>query len=107
MAASSPSALIHPSRVMNRWVQLVAGIIAMMAIHTQKKVVDCLFYLHPLKLNLLRQARERILNAGLGEQQICIRVASNLKNDRKCELPIARGLAADVLHPFHAVDCLF
>jgi len=32
MAASSPQALIHPSRVMNRWVQLVAGIIAMMAI---------------------------------------------------------------------------
>jgi len=32
MAASSPQALIHPSRVMNRWVQLVAGIVAMMAI---------------------------------------------------------------------------
>ena len=30
--AVSPSTLIHPSRVMNRWVQLVAGIIAMMAI---------------------------------------------------------------------------
>jgi OFA family oxalate/formate antiporter-like MFS transporter len=30
--AVSPSTLIHPSRVMNRWVQLVAGIFAMMAI---------------------------------------------------------------------------
>src|SRR5215472_8102358 len=30
--ADSSNALIHPSRVMNRWVQLVAGIIAMMAI---------------------------------------------------------------------------
>jgi OFA family oxalate/formate antiporter-like MFS transporter len=30
--AVSASTLIHPSRVMNRWVQLVAGIIAMMAI---------------------------------------------------------------------------
>lgn len=29
---ASPSALIHPSRIINRWVQLVAGIIAMMAI---------------------------------------------------------------------------
>jgi len=32
MAATAPQALIHPSRVMNRWVQLVAGIVAMMAI---------------------------------------------------------------------------
>ena len=30
--ADSSNALIHPSRVMNRWVQLVAGIFAMMAI---------------------------------------------------------------------------
>src|SRR5438105_3007681 len=30
--AASASALIHPSRIINRWVQLVAGIIAMMAI---------------------------------------------------------------------------
>lgn len=29
---ASPSALIHPSRIINRWVQLVAGIVAMMAI---------------------------------------------------------------------------
>jgi len=28
----SPSALIHPSRIPNRWVQLIAGIVAMMAI---------------------------------------------------------------------------
>jgi len=28
----SPSALIHPSRIPNRWIQLVAGIVAMMAI---------------------------------------------------------------------------
>ena len=34
MAAStvSPSSLIHPSRIPNRWVQLIAGIVAMMAI---------------------------------------------------------------------------
>lgn len=34
MAATpaSPSSLIHPSRIPNRWVQLVAGIVAMMAI---------------------------------------------------------------------------
>src|SRR5438105_14272104 len=31
MAASAPT-LIHPSRIINRWAQLVAGIIAMMAI---------------------------------------------------------------------------
>src|ERR1700688_4495831 len=31
MAASTAS-LIHPSRIPNRWVQLIAGIIAMMAI---------------------------------------------------------------------------
>ena len=31
MAASADS-LIHPSRIPNRWVQLMAGIIAMMAI---------------------------------------------------------------------------
>src|ERR1700757_266857 len=30
--AATPEALIHPSRIVNRWVQLVAGIIAMMAI---------------------------------------------------------------------------
>jgi hypothetical protein len=30
--AGSPSALIHPSRIPNRWVQLSAGIVAMMAI---------------------------------------------------------------------------
>ncbi len=30
--AGSPSALIHPSRIPNRWVQLIAGIFAMMAI---------------------------------------------------------------------------
>ena len=30
--AASPDALIHPSRIPNRWVQLVAGIVAMMAI---------------------------------------------------------------------------
>jgi MFS transporter, OFA family, oxalate/formate antiporter len=30
--AASPASLIHPSRIPNRWVQLVAGIIAMMAI---------------------------------------------------------------------------
>src|ERR1700752_4643327 len=30
--AATPEALIHPSRIINRWVQLVAGIIAMMAI---------------------------------------------------------------------------
>jgi OFA family oxalate/formate antiporter-like MFS transporter len=30
--AASPSALIHPSRIPNRWVQLIAGIVAMMAI---------------------------------------------------------------------------
>src|ERR1700739_267813 len=29
---ATPSSLIHPSRIPNRWVQLVAGIIAMMAI---------------------------------------------------------------------------
>jgi len=32
MAASDHAQLIHPSRIPNRWVQLVAGIIAMMAI---------------------------------------------------------------------------
>lgn len=34
MAATpaSPSSLIHPSRIPNRWIQLVAGIVAMMAI---------------------------------------------------------------------------
>jgi len=30
--AATPEALIHPSRIVNRWVQLVAGIFAMMAI---------------------------------------------------------------------------
>jgi OFA family oxalate/formate antiporter-like MFS transporter len=30
--AASPDSLIHPSRIPNRWVQLVAGIVAMMAI---------------------------------------------------------------------------
>jgi len=30
--AESAAAVIHPSRIVNRWVQLVAGIIAMMAI---------------------------------------------------------------------------
>ena len=30
--STSPSSLIHPSRIPNRWVQLVAGIVAMMAI---------------------------------------------------------------------------
>src|ERR1700747_1196872 len=30
--ASTPETLIHPSRIVNRWVQLIAGIIAMMAI---------------------------------------------------------------------------
>lgn len=30
--AASPESLIHPSRIVNRWAQLVAGIVAMMAI---------------------------------------------------------------------------
>ncbi|HUI82858.1 MAG TPA: oxalate/formate MFS antiporter [Candidatus Binatia bacterium] len=30
--AASPDSLIHPSRIPNRWVQLIAGIVAMMAI---------------------------------------------------------------------------
>src|SRR5271165_4578950 len=30
--AGSPAALIHPSRIPNRWIQLIAGIVAMMAI---------------------------------------------------------------------------
>src|ERR1700756_3732876 len=30
--AEAPSSLIHPSRIPNRWVQLIAGIVAMMAI---------------------------------------------------------------------------
>jgi MFS transporter, OFA family, oxalate/formate antiporter len=30
--ATSPTSLIHPSRIPNRWVQLVAGIVAMMAV---------------------------------------------------------------------------
>ena len=30
--SASPSSLIHPSRIPNRWVQLIAGIVAMMAI---------------------------------------------------------------------------
>src|ERR1700758_3176441 len=30
--AATPEALIHPSRIVNRWVQLIAGVIAMMAI---------------------------------------------------------------------------
>ena len=30
--AATPEALIHPSRIVNRWVQLIAGIVAMMAI---------------------------------------------------------------------------
>src|SRR5260221_4117226 len=30
--AATPEAVIHPSRIVNRWVQLIAGIIAMMAI---------------------------------------------------------------------------
>src|SRR3974390_23638 len=30
--AASPQTLIHPSRIPNRWLQLIAGIIAMMAI---------------------------------------------------------------------------
>jgi len=30
--AASPASLIHPSRIPNRWVQLMAGIVAMMAI---------------------------------------------------------------------------
>jgi MFS transporter, OFA family, oxalate/formate antiporter len=32
MTTASPASLIHPSRIPNRWVQLVAGIVAMMAI---------------------------------------------------------------------------
>ena len=34
MAEAADAQLIHPSRIVNRWVQLVAGIIAMMAIGT-------------------------------------------------------------------------
>ena len=30
--AASPASLIHPSRIPNRWIQLVAGIVAMMAV---------------------------------------------------------------------------
>jgi MFS transporter, OFA family, oxalate/formate antiporter len=30
--ATTPESLIHPSRIVNRWVQLIAGIVAMMAI---------------------------------------------------------------------------
>ncbi len=30
--ADSPASLIHPSRIPNRWIQLTAGIMAMMAI---------------------------------------------------------------------------
>src|SRR5579863_10530226 len=30
--SASPSSLIHPSRIPNRWIQLIAGIVAMMAI---------------------------------------------------------------------------
>ena len=30
--STSPTSLIHPSRIPNRWVQLIAGIVAMMAI---------------------------------------------------------------------------
>ncbi|MGD0570857.1 MAG: oxalate/formate MFS antiporter [Candidatus Sulfotelmatobacter sp.] len=30
--AASPASLIHPSRIPNRWVQLIAGIVAMMAV---------------------------------------------------------------------------
>jgi hypothetical protein len=30
--AEAPAALIHPSRIPNRWIQLTAGIVAMMAI---------------------------------------------------------------------------
>jgi len=30
--AASPSTLIHPSRIPNRWIQLIAGIVAMMAV---------------------------------------------------------------------------
>jgi len=32
MTAASPDSLIHPSRIPNRWIQLTAGIVAMMAI---------------------------------------------------------------------------
>jgi len=46
MAASAvnPASLIHPSRIPNRWVQLVAGIVAMMAIA------------NPIRLDSLHQA---------------------------------------------------
>ena len=30
--AASPDSLIHPSRIPNRWIQLTAGIVAMMAV---------------------------------------------------------------------------
>jgi len=30
--AASPASLLHPSRIVNRWAQLIAGIVAMMAI---------------------------------------------------------------------------
>src|SRR5271156_5624128 len=30
--AASPASLIHPSRIVNRWAQLIAGIAAMMAV---------------------------------------------------------------------------
>jgi len=30
--AASADTLIHPSRISNRWIQLVAGIVAMMAV---------------------------------------------------------------------------
>ena len=32
LMAASPDTLIHPSRIPNRWIQLAAGIVAMMAI---------------------------------------------------------------------------
>src|ERR1700756_1171380 len=48
--AEAPSSLIHPSRIPNRWVQLIAGIVAMMAIANLQSA--CPFFTKPIQSHL-------------------------------------------------------
>jgi hypothetical protein len=75
--------------------------------HAQQQGRHRLLDLHALGLHLLREARQGVRDAVLGQHQVGIGVRPDLEDHGHRELAVPGRLAGDVIHVLDAVDRLF
>src|SRR6516225_394435 len=99
--------VLHVQGCVVRQVQRVARFVRRVEVNGHKYAGYRLADLHSQVLDVLRQARQCILHAVLGQHLRDVEVSADLERDGNREVAVPGRLTAHVEHVFDAVDLLF